>query len=83
MRIKSIRKYLELAVPSCLFQMELEPLKVRNLLVIRKEVFKSTSGFNAPTPAFVVASFVVTLFNFLLPLDPIPDPNVGGASKER
>jgi hypothetical protein len=63
--------------------MELEPLKVCNSLVIHEEVFTSTSGFDAATPAFVVAPFVIALFNFLATLNPIPDPNVGGASKER
>ncbi len=63
--------------------MELEPLKVCNPLVIRKEVFTSTSEFDAATSAFIIASFVVDLFNFLVTINPIPDPNVGGASKER
>ncbi len=60
----------------------MEPLKVRNPLVIRKEVFASTSGFDAATPAFIVAPYVVAPFNFLVTLDPIPDPNVRRASKE-
>jgi hypothetical protein len=45
--------------------MELEPLKVRNPLVICKEVFAPTSGFNAATPAFIVAPFVVAIFNII------------------
>jgi hypothetical protein len=83
MKIGSIRIYLKSAVPSCLFWMELEPLKLCNPLVICKEVFASTSGFDAATSAFVVAPYVVTPFNFLVTLDPIPDPNIGRTSKER
>ena len=63
--------------------MELEPLEVRNSLVIRKEVFTSTSEFDAATSAFISASFVVDLFNFLVTINPIPDPNLGKASKEQ
>jgi hypothetical protein len=70
-------------VSSCLFQTELERLEVRNLLVIREEVFASTSGFDAATPASIVAPHVVTLFVLLVTLDPIPDLNVGRASKEQ
>jgi hypothetical protein len=51
--------------------------------VICEEVFASTSGFGVATPAFVVAPSVVAPFNFLLTLDPIPDPNVGRAPKEQ
>jgi hypothetical protein len=51
--------------------------------VIREEVFASTSGFNAATSAFAVAPSVVAPFNFLVTLNPIPDPNVGRASKEQ
>jgi hypothetical protein len=43
----------------------------------------STSGYDAATPAFVTAPFVIAPFNFLVTLDPIPDPNVGGASNEQ
>jgi hypothetical protein len=63
--------------------MELEPLKVPNPLVIRKEVFASTSGFGAATPAFIVAPYIVALFVLLVTLDPIPDPNVDRASKDQ
>jgi hypothetical protein len=63
--------------------MELEPLKVRNPLVICMEVFASTSGFDAATPASIVAPHVVALFVLLVTLDPIPDPNVGRMSRER
>jgi hypothetical protein len=63
--------------------MELEPLEVCYPLVIRKESFASTSGFNAATPASIVAPHVVALFVLLMTLDPIPDPNVGRVSKER
>jgi hypothetical protein len=63
--------------------MELEPLKVRIPLVVCKKVLMYTSGFDAATPAFVAAPFVVALFNFLVTLDPIPDPKIGGASKEQ
>jgi hypothetical protein len=63
--------------------MELEPLEVRNPLMIRKEVFASTSLFDAATPAFIVAPHVVALFVLLATLDPIPDRNVGRASKEQ
>jgi hypothetical protein len=52
-------------------------------LVIWEEVFASTSGFNVATPAFIIAPHVVALFVLLVTLDPIPDPNVGRASKER
>jgi hypothetical protein len=62
--------------------MELEPLEVCNPLVIREEVFASTSGFGAATPAFIIAPYVVAPFNFFVTLNPIPDPNVGWASKE-
>jgi hypothetical protein len=51
--------------------------------VIHKEVFASTSGFGAATPAFVVTPYVVALFVLLMTLDPIPDPNVGRASKKQ
>jgi hypothetical protein len=51
--------------------------------VIRKEVFVSTCGFNAATLAFIIAPYVVAPFNFLVTLDPIPDPNVGRALKEQ
>jgi hypothetical protein len=51
--------------------------------VIREEVFASTSGFGAATPAFVVAPYIVAFFVLLMTLDPIPDPNVGRASKEQ
>jgi hypothetical protein len=70
-------------VPSYLFQTELEPLKVRNLLVIHKEVFASTSGFDAATPASIVAPHIVALFVLLVTLNPSPDLNVGRASKEQ
>jgi hypothetical protein len=83
MNIRSICTYLELVVSSCLFWMELEPLEVRDPLVIRKEVFAPTSGFDAATPAFIVAPYVVAPFNFLVTLNPIPDPNVGRVSTER
>jgi hypothetical protein len=83
MKKRSIHTYLELAVPSRLVRMELEPLKVCNSLVIHKEIFVYTSGFNAATSAFIVAPFIVAPFNFLVTLGPNPDPNVGGASKER
>ncbi len=63
--------------------MELDPLKVCDTLVIRKEVFVSASGFNAATPAFIITPYVVVPFNFLVTLDLIPDPNVGRASKEQ
>jgi hypothetical protein len=72
-----------LAVPSCLFWTELEPLEVCDPLVIGKEVFASTSGFNAATPASIVASHGISLFVLLITHDPIPDPNVGRASKEQ
>jgi hypothetical protein len=72
-----------LAVPSHLFRTELKPLEVRNPLVIREEVFASTSGFGAATPAFIVAPYVVALFVLLVTLYPILDPNVGRASKEQ
>ncbi len=64
----------QMAVPSCIFWMELEPLEVRYPLVIREEVFGSTSGFDAATPASIVAPHVVALFVLLMTLDPIPDP---------
>jgi hypothetical protein len=83
MKKRSICTYLELTVPSCLFWTELEPLKVRNPLVICKEAFASTSGFNAATPAFIVAPYLVVPFNFLVTLNPIPNPMVGRAPKER
>jgi hypothetical protein len=51
--------------------------------VICEEVFTSTSGFSAATPAFVVAPYKVALFILLMTLNPIPDPNVGRASKEQ
>ncbi len=51
--------------------------------MIRKEVFASTSGFNAATPASIVAPHVVALYVLLMTLDPIPDPNVGQGSKEQ
>jgi hypothetical protein len=63
--------------------MELEPLEVPNPLVICKEVFVSTSGFDAATPASIVAPHVVILFILLVTLDPLPDSNVGRASKEQ
>jgi hypothetical protein len=63
--------------------MELEPLEVRNPLVIRKEVFASTSLFDAATPASIIAPHVVALFVLFVTLDPIPEPNVGRASKEQ
>jgi hypothetical protein len=63
--------------------MELEPLKVHNPLVICRELFAFTSGFGAAIPAFVVAPYVVSLFGLLVTLNPIPDPNVGRASKEQ
>jgi hypothetical protein len=72
-----------LAVPSHLFRTELEPLEVCNPLVIRKEVFTSTSGFGTVTSAFIVAPYVVPLFALLVTLNPIPDPNLGKASKEQ
>jgi hypothetical protein len=78
MKKRSIRTYLELVVPSCLVWTEQEPLGVRNSLVKRKEVIVSAIGFNATTPAFIVAPFI-----FIVTLNPISDPNVGGASKER
>jgi hypothetical protein len=63
--------------------MELEPLEVHNPLVISKDVFSSTSGFDAATPASIVAPHIGALFVLLVTLDPIPDPNVGRASKEQ
>jgi hypothetical protein len=51
--------------------------------VICKEVFTSTSGFDAATPASIVAPHIVALFVLLMTLDPIPDPDVGRGSKER
>jgi hypothetical protein len=75
--------YLKLAVPSCIFRTELEPLEIRYLLEIRKEGFAFTSGFNTATPASIVAPHVVALFILLMTLDPIPDPNVGRGSKEQ
>jgi hypothetical protein len=63
--------------------MELEPFKVCYPLVIHKEVFTSTSGFDAATPASIVAPHVVALFIVLMTLDPIPDLNVGRGSKEQ
>jgi hypothetical protein len=78
MKKSCICTYLELAVPSCLFRTELEPLEVCNPLVICKEVPPSAFGFVATTPAFVVALFV-----YLLNLNPIPDSNVGGTSSKR
>jgi hypothetical protein len=63
--------------------MELELLEVRNPLVIREEVFASTIGFGAATPAFVIAPYVSALFVLLMTFNPIPDPNVGRASKEQ
>jgi hypothetical protein len=62
--------------------MELEPLEVCNSLVIGKEVFASASGFDAATPAYIIAPYVDVPFNLLMTLNPIPDPNVGRASRE-
>ncbi len=78
MKKSCIRTYLELAVPRCLFRMELEPLEVCNPLVICKEVLPSAFGFIATTPAFVIALFVL-----LVTLNPIPDPNVGRESSKQ
>jgi hypothetical protein len=72
-----------LVVPSCLFQTELEPLEAHNPLVICKEVFTSTRGFDAATPASIIAPHVVALFVLLVTLNPIPEPNVGRVSKEQ
>ena len=83
MKIRSICTYLKLAVPSCLFQTELEPLEVCDQMVICEEVFVSTSGIGAATQAFVVTPYVVAPFNFLVTLDTICYPNVDRASKEQ
>ena len=77
MKKRSIRTYLKLAVSSRLVWKEQEPPSMRNPLVICKEVFMSTIGFGAATPAFFLAPFI-----FLVTLDPISDSNVGGAPKE-
>jgi hypothetical protein len=63
--------------------MDLESLKVRNALGIHKEVFTSTSGFDTDISASIVAPHVVALFVLLMTLKPIPDLNVGRASKEQ
>jgi hypothetical protein len=63
--------------------MELEPLEVCYPLVICKEVFASTIGFNTATPVSIVAPHVVALFVLLMTLNPIPDLNVGRGSKEQ
>jgi hypothetical protein len=82
--MRRIHTYLELTVPSRLLRVELlESLEVPDPLVICKEVFVSTSGFGAATPAFVVAPYVVAPFSFFMTLDPIPDPNVCKVSKEQ
>jgi hypothetical protein len=70
-------------VPNRILRTELEALKVCDPLVIREEVFASTTGFGAATSAFVIAPYVVAPFNFVVTLDPIPDPNVDWASKEQ
>jgi hypothetical protein len=80
---RCIHTYLKLVVPSCFFQTKLEPLEVRYPLVICKKVFVSTSGFDAATPASIVAPHVVALFVLLMTLNPIPDLNVGRGSKEQ
>ncbi len=51
--------------------------------MIREGVFASTSGFDATTPASIVAPYVVALFILLTTLNPIPDLNVGRGSKEQ
>jgi hypothetical protein len=51
--------------------------------VIHKELYASPSGFNAATPAFIVTPNIVAPFNFLVTLNPIPDPNVGRAFKKQ
>jgi hypothetical protein len=76
MKIKSTRTYLELQYPVTSSGRNWSHSKICNPLVTHKEVFQSTSGFDAFTSAFVVASFIVTLFTFLVTLDPIPYPNV-------
>ncbi len=70
-------------VPSRFLRTELEALKVCDPLVICEEVFASTTRFGAATSAFIIAPYVVAPFNFFVTLDPIPDPNVGWASKEQ
>jgi hypothetical protein len=77
MNKRSISTYLELAVSHRLVRTKQEPLGIRNLLVIGKEMFMSTIGFVAATPVLFVAPFT-----FLMTLNPVSDQSVDGASKE-